>query len=197
MKKVLPNKAALIPEHAKQVFKGQIFDVYQWPQELFDGSQATFEMLRRPDTIQILAVRDGNIVVVHDEQPGRPVYMHVPGGRADPEDESWLAAAKRELLEETGLAFKNWKLVAVFQPFIKMEWFTVWFVATDIESESPQNLDAGERISVDAISFDDFRASANDPDNLMMSYAQPLLKQYPTLEAIMQAPVFTGRDVDR
>ena len=45
--RTLPAGAHLIPPEAKCVFRGKIFDVYQWPQRLYDGSTATFEMLRR------------------------------------------------------------------------------------------------------------------------------------------------------
>jgi hypothetical protein len=69
MRKTLPSNAALIPDNASLAFKGQIFDVYQWPQIMFDGSTKTFEMLKRPDTVQIILVRDNKILLVEDEQP--------------------------------------------------------------------------------------------------------------------------------
>lgn len=40
---------ATIPPNAQRVFSGKIFDVYQWPQPLFDGSIATFEVAKRLD----------------------------------------------------------------------------------------------------------------------------------------------------
>ncbi len=46
-------------------------------------------------------------------------FIDYPGGRVDAEDESELEAAKRELREETGLVFKNWKLVEVEPTFLK------------------------------------------------------------------------------
>lgn len=48
-KRTLPDNAIMIPEQAGCVFHGEIFDVYQWQQEMFDGSYERFEMLRRPD----------------------------------------------------------------------------------------------------------------------------------------------------
>ena len=45
-----------MPEHAKKVFSGVMFDVYQWEQEMYDGSTATFEKLTRPDTAQVIPV---------------------------------------------------------------------------------------------------------------------------------------------
>ena len=56
MRKYIPEWAKLVPKEAKKVFSGVIYDVYQWPQEMFDGSMQTFEMLGRPDTVKILAV---------------------------------------------------------------------------------------------------------------------------------------------
>ena len=50
----------------------------------------------------------------------------------DAEDESELEAAKRELREETGLVFKNWKLVEVSQPFSKIDWLVYTFVASEL-----------------------------------------------------------------
>ncbi len=83
MKKTLPENAILLPDNAKKVFTGHIFDVYQWPQEMFDGSTKTFELLKRPDTVQIIAIDNGELVLVNDEQPGRTPRIHFPGGRVD------------------------------------------------------------------------------------------------------------------
>jgi hypothetical protein len=58
---VVPKNAKVIPKQAQRVFKGQIFDVYQWPQKLFDGSTQTFEMLKRPDTLTVLAIKNDKL----------------------------------------------------------------------------------------------------------------------------------------
>src|SRR3990167_5280393 len=68
MKKQVPKDAVLIPDTAKRVFRGQIFDVYQWPQKMFDNSTQTFEMLRRPDTIAVIAVVEDKILILDDEK---------------------------------------------------------------------------------------------------------------------------------
>ncbi len=101
MRQVVPADAKLLPPQAKRVFEGIIFDVYHWQQQLFDGSYTTFEMLKRPDTIQVLAVRDNQLVILEEEQPGHPAFYGVPGGRHDQPAESELDAARRELREET------------------------------------------------------------------------------------------------
>ena len=48
--RVLLKGARLIPPEADCVFRGEIYEVHQWPQKMPDGSVKTFEMLRRPDT---------------------------------------------------------------------------------------------------------------------------------------------------
>ena len=68
MKKVIPSDAVLVPNQAERVFKGMIFDVYQWPQKFFDGTEGTFEMLKRPDTVSVICVVDDKILVIDDEQ---------------------------------------------------------------------------------------------------------------------------------
>jgi ADP-ribose pyrophosphatase len=159
MRNVVPPDARLVPENAKLVFKGIIHEVYQWEQKMFDGSYQTFEMLKRPDTVKIIAIKDDKIVILKQLQPDDDKYFYdVPGGRHDDDNEDELQAAKRELLEETGLTFKNWKLLEVRQAHGKIEQFIYTFLATEPESEVAQRLDVGEKIEVKLISLDEAKA---------------------------------------
>lgn len=155
--KLLPKDAVLIPWDATLVFRGEIFDVYQWPQEMYDGSLEVFEMLRRPDTVQIFAIDDdGSVVTVSEEQPyGKKRPVSLPKGRVDKNDASILDAAKRELAEETGLAFDRWQLVDVIQPENKIEWFVYTFVAWRKSGETAPHHDNGEKITVTRTEFND------------------------------------------
>ena len=148
MRKYIPPTAKLIPDEAKLQFAGEIFEVYQWPQEMFDGSVETFEMLRRPDTVKIIAIKDDKIVLTRQRQPRTNWFYDFPGGRVDADDADELAAAKRELCEETGLKCKNWKLIEAHQPFGKLDWIVYTFIATDVISEEAPKLDNGEEISI-------------------------------------------------
>src|SRR5688572_20587166 len=94
-----PKSKQPIPDNAKKVFEGVIFDVYQWEQEMYDGTKAVFEKLRRPDTVSIIPVTEsGQIIFSYQEQPGTAGAYSTLGGRVD-EGEDVLDAAKRELLE--------------------------------------------------------------------------------------------------
>ena len=145
---VFPPHALCIPAQAECVFNGVIYDVYHWQQTMFDGSTATFEMLKRPDTIKVIAIRDGKIVILEQQQPDTKLFYDVPGGRHDHPGETEVQAAQRELKEETGLEFAEWRLLSVTQPHGKVEQFIYIYLASEFVSETEQQLDAGEKISV-------------------------------------------------
>lgn len=104
------------------------------------------------------------IIITHQTQPRKDWFYDYPGGRVDAEDESELEAAKRELREETGLVFKNWKLVEVNQPFSKIDWLVYTFVASELVTQTQQELDAGEKIEVLAVSLPELQELAESED---------------------------------
>lgn len=185
---IIPKNSSLIPEDSQIVFKGQIFDVYQWKQEMFDGSKATFEMLKRPDTIKVIAIKDDKIAITDEQQPNNRAYYDIPGGRHDEEAETELEAAKRELLEETGFRFKNWRLIKVEQPHTKIDWLVYLFLATDFESQTDQKLDAGEKIEIKLLSLNEAKDLANDPKNRYLPI--DILDQVNTIEELKNFPEY-------
>ena len=98
-----------IPAEAKKVFSGTIFDVYQWQQKMFDDSEATFQMLKRPATVTVIATSGSSVCFATEQQPGLPVATGLLGGRLE-KDEEPLVCAKRELMEEAGLESQDWQL---------------------------------------------------------------------------------------
>ncbi len=144
-----------IPKEAKLVFKGQIFDVYQWKQKMFDGSYETFECLKRPDTANVIAVQNDKILVCEQEQPRTQPFYSLFGGRFD-EGEEPIEAAKRELLEESGLESNDWELLSVYEPVLKIDWKFYIFIARNCKNASKLNLDSGEKIKVKTVDFDEF-----------------------------------------
>ena len=132
-----------------------IFDVYQWEQELFDGTKGIFEKLKRPDTVVIFPILpDGKILLIEQEQPGRKPFNSTPGGRVD-EGEDILAAAKRELLEETGYEAEEFILWDAQQPVSKIEWAVYTFIAKGLKKVAEMNPDSGEKIKLMPVSFDE------------------------------------------
>lgn len=143
-----------LPEKAEQVFKGVIFDVYQWEQELYNGTTATFERIKRPDTTEVIAVKDNKIIVQIQEQPDRPQFYSLPGGRVD-EGDSAFENARKELLEETGHTAEEWIEYTCHQPNSKMDWTICVYIARGLKHEQELTLDGGEKIELLWVTFDE------------------------------------------
>ena len=188
MRTIIPKNAKLIPENSERVFKGEIFDVYQWQQKMFDGTHETFEMLKRPDTVKIIAVKDDKIVICEEQQPNTNVFLDIPSGRHDVETESELDAAKRELLEETGMTFANWRLISAEQSHTKIDWFVYTFLATGFIDQTEQKLDSGEKITVHLKSFEETIKLANDSRNRYIPIE--ILEQAGSIDGLQNLPQY-------
>ncbi|MEK7611137.1 MAG: NUDIX hydrolase [Patescibacteria group bacterium] len=153
-----------IPKNAKRVFRGKLFDVYQWEQKMYDGHNKIFEKVKRPDTVNILPVTsDGKILLSKQEQPdGRP-FLGTVGGRID-EGENPLEAAKRELLEETGFKADEFILWDAIQISGKVDWACYTFIAKGCHKVKGQKVDSGEKINLITFSFDEFLKLAAQDD---------------------------------
>lgn len=150
-----PISSQPLPDDAQLVFKGVLFDVYQWQQRMFDGTTATFEKLKRPDTVIVFAVLDDDrILLTKQEQPGKQPFIGAAGGRVD-EGEDILTAVKRELLEETGYEADDWTLWHSEQPISKIEWASYVFIAKKVRKVAELNLDSGEKIELMPVMFDE------------------------------------------
>lgn len=159
-----PEPLQKLPNGVEKVFEGVIFDVYQWEQEQFDGSKKTFELLKRPDTVIVIAVTDDKkIIVSKQEQPGKAPFIGMLGGRVD-EGEDPLAAAKRELLEESGMTSDDWSVLNAQQVTSKIDWVIYTFIARGVKRIKEQNLDSGEKISLQEMVWDEFVSLVSHED---------------------------------
>lgn len=161
---IRPQPKRIIPPSAKMVFAGKIFAVYQWEQDLYDGSKTIFENLKRPDTVSVIPVtEEGKIVICEQEQPGLEPFVGVLGGRVDP-GEGPLEAAKRELLEESGLQAEEFSVWFSFQPIEKIDWAIFSFIAKGCKKVKEPELEGGEKIKLLEVSFEEFVAAALKKD---------------------------------
>lgn len=151
-----------VPSHASCVFKGKIFEVWQWPQEMFDGTTQIFERIWRPPTVEIIATVGDNILIEEQDQPDRKDNINLPSGRAD-QSEDMLREAKRELLEETGYASDDWHLFRSDEPTGKVLHDSYYFIARNCKKVKEPELDAGERIRTKLITLDDFIMLSKEP----------------------------------
>jgi ADP-ribose pyrophosphatase len=195
MKKIIPVDAILVPDMASKVFTGKIFEVYQWPQTMFDGSQHTFEMLKRTDTVTAICVADDKIMVIDDEQPHLGNRTSFPGGRVDDTDESIESAIQREILEETGYSFNNWRLVKVSQPYRKIEWFVYVLLAWDVAATQEPKLDPGEKISVSFKSFDEVKQLVTQRTDYLAE-SQDLFENINSVDELLNLPEYQGQTIE-
>lgn len=144
------------PADAKKVFEGILAHVYQWPQKMFDGTTRTFECYVRHDTTAIIAFLDPDtILLTKQEQPSRPPFFDVPGGRVDP-GETVEEGAIREFKEEAGYTARRMELWTL-KSFTGLSRFQeAIYVATDLTKGDHINHDApGEKIDLLPMKFEE------------------------------------------
>ncbi len=146
----------------KKVFQGEIFSVWQWKQELYDGSKKIFEKVSRTDAGSIIGVLpDKRILLVWDEQPHREGYLTPAGGRVE-SGESPEEAAIRELREETGYEAEQLVPLYSVKPYGKVEFAIHCFIGKNLKKGGEPALEAGEKISLRFFTFDEFLALGKD-----------------------------------
>lgn len=150
-----------IPDHAKKVFQGKIFAVWQWEQELYDGTTGIFEGLSRSAYGTVVGVLpDDSILLVYDEQPDRRGVLTSAGGRVE-EGETAEEGATREFREETGYEIGTLVPFFTYKPSEKTDYFVHMFVGRDLTKIGEPALDPGERVELRTFSFEDFLRLGN------------------------------------
>lgn len=145
-----------IPEKAEMIFKGKLFEIWQWEQRMFDDSVQIFEKAKRHPSVGILPVTEaGKIVVTIQEQPLTDPFISLLGGIVD-EGETPEEAAERELMEEAGLTAKHIDFWFSVQPVTKVEWPIYLFIARGCKRVSKQKLDSGEKIKLKYVDWTEF-----------------------------------------
>ncbi|MDN5654225.1 MAG: NUDIX hydrolase, partial [Kocuria sp.] len=98
-------------------FEGQIFDVVRETFALTEGGDELFrDYMRHPGAVAIAALNENNEILLINQyrQPVEMNMWEIPAGLLDVEGESPLAAAQRELAEETDRKASTWHTLAEF-----------------------------------------------------------------------------------
>lgn len=158
-----PEVAKPMPPHARRIFQGRIFGLWQWDQACYDGSSAVFERITRADYSSVVAVlKDGRIMLVEDEQPDRNAVLTAAGGGLEPAEDA-AAAAARELQEETGYRGEEIVHWYSYRPANKVESVTYAFIARGAVKALEPCLEAGEKIQPVYYTFEEFVALGRNP----------------------------------
>jgi len=155
MKIKKPPSKQPTPKDAKKVFSGVMFDVYQWQQEMFDGSYKTFEKIKRQDSVGVFPItKERKIILTRQSQPGIEPFIGVIGGRVE-NDKDPIEIAKEELLEEAGMKAKSLEFWYSEQLFEKIDWAIYMFIAKDLVKVQDPKPDSGEKIELVEYTFDE------------------------------------------
>lgn len=104
-----------------------------------------------PDWVVVLALtaRQEVIMVRQYRHGTEKIHLELPGGLVDPDDPSPLAAARRELLEETGYGVADLDIIGECFPQPAILSNRCWVcLASEAEFQQKQELDAGEDMQV-------------------------------------------------
>ena len=101
----------------RQVFKGKLLKVFVKRERLPNGYLATFEMIKHPGAALIVPLFPGDkVMLLRQLRPviGKYIY-ELPAGTLG-KNESPLACARREIVEETGYSAKIFTLIGKIYP---------------------------------------------------------------------------------
>ncbi len=136
----------------KKVLDCHIFNVLSAERQAADGRTGTFVEIESPDWIVAIPwfLKDGEPYFIMEEQfrhGSESVTREFPAGLVE-EGEQAVAAARRELMEETGMVGTFTELGNVCPNNAFMSNRQSFFLVTDLEKIAGQSLDPNETIDV-------------------------------------------------
>lgn len=155
--KIKPGNPAQVLAH-KTVYQGPLFRVDKEEINEPNCANVTRDIVRHGGSVVILAIddskkRDPLVILERQYRHAAGHFLYeVPAGKIDP-NEDRLAAAKRELTEETGFRAKKWTKLARYyaSPGFLAEWMQV-FLAEGL-TPGATSPDEDERIELLMVPF--------------------------------------------
>ena len=134
-----------------------------------------------PDWVNVIAVtREGKFVFISQYRHALgDTRYEIPAGVIDASDASPEAAARRELLEETGYGNGCWKLFSTLSPNpTNHNNLSYTFLATDVEPVAEQSAEETEDIRVHLLSREEVRELLDEGEIIQALHAAPLWKYF-------------------
>jgi ADP-ribose pyrophosphatase len=153
-----PGDAHLVETRldSEEVFRGRLLHVRRDAVRLPDGGHATREFVVHPGAVMIIArMADGSLLLERQYRyPLQRVFIEFPAGKIDA-GEDLLAAATRELTEETGYVAARWEHLATMHPVISYSTEKIEIFMADELTQTGARPDHGEFIEIISASLDE------------------------------------------
>ena len=103
---------------SEEIFHGHVVHLFKDTVRLPNGNPATRETVRHIGAVTVVPLTDDGKVIVERQfrYPLGKVITEIPAGKLDSKTEDRLAAAKRELAEETGYTAEEWISLGDYYP---------------------------------------------------------------------------------
>ena len=139
-----------------EIFEGSILHVVKDDVVLPNGAHATREMALHNGAVCVVPITDNGEIIMERQfrYPFNDVIWEIPAGKIDKGETEPLAAAKRELVEETGFTAGNMRFIGLYYPSPAILTEKIYmYVATDLK-KGEQKLDEDEFLDILALPFD-------------------------------------------
>ena len=140
----------------EEVFSGAFLKVRRDVVRLPDGSEGIREYIRHPGAVLALPLFDDGQVLLERQfrYPLARTFLELPAGKRE-EGEPPLETAKRELLEETGYAARDWVRIGIVHTTVAFTDEGIdLYVARGLEFRG-QQLDQGEFLETLKVPFEE------------------------------------------
>ena len=107
-----------ITNKSEEIYDGQVVHLFKDAVQLPNGKEAIREVVRHIGAVGIVPMTEDGKVIMEKQYryPLGRIVTEIPAGKLDSKTEDRLAAAKRELEEETGLVADEWISLGAYIP---------------------------------------------------------------------------------
>lgn len=142
---------------SEEIFDGHVVHLFKDTVELPNGNHATRETVRHIGAVAVVPLTDDGKVIIERQfrYPLGCVITEIPAGKLDSKTEDRLAAAKRELEEETGYTADEWIDLGDYYPAAAYTDECISLYLAKGLHQGTQNLDADEFLNVEAVSLEE------------------------------------------
>ena len=142
---------------SEEIFDGHVVHLYKDTVTLPNGKSATRETIRHIGAVAVVPMTDDGKVIVERQfrYPLGRVITEIPAGKLDSKSEDRLAAAKRELEEETGYTAEEWIELGDYCPAAAYcDEIITLYLAKGLQ-KGMRNLDEDEFLNIRAVDLNE------------------------------------------